>query len=72
MIEQLVIAATGLTAVALSQAPQERARRWACIFGLAGQPAWLYATWPDQLGMFVLCVAYTAVWGVSFWRQWVR
>jgi hypothetical protein len=73
VISQIAIAAFGLTAVLLSQLPQERARRWACIFGLAGQPFWLYATGSTaQWGMFALCVAYSLIWAVSFWRQWVR
>lgn len=73
MIEQAAIAGLGLTAVALSQARHERARRWAPIFGLASQPFWLYATWSVwQPGMFALCCAYTFVWSAGFWRQWVK
>jgi hypothetical protein len=36
-------------------------RKWAPIFGLAGQS-----------GMFALSVAYTVVWAVGAWNQWAR
>lgn len=73
MIEQAAIAGLGLTAVALSQARQDRARRWAPIFGLASQPFWIYATGStQQWGMFWLRCAYTVVWCIGIRNQWRR
>lgn len=70
-IAQTVIFGTGLTAVALSQSKRAALRRWAPIFGLAGQPFWLAETSAaGQLGMFALSVAYTAVWAAGAWNQW--
>jgi hypothetical protein len=72
VITQIAIAIFGLTAVALTQASSARMRRWAPVFGLAGQPFWLYATGSTgQWGMFALCVAYTVVWAVGFRNHWL-
>ena len=73
MLEQLAIALTGVTAIVLVQSKSERLRRFACLFGLAGQPAWFYSAWQaEQWGIFGLCVLYTAAWGHGFWVHWVR
>jgi hypothetical protein len=49
-----------------------RRRRWAPLFGLAGQPFWIYATATSgQLGMLIVSCAYTVIWIVGAWRQWV-
>ncbi len=72
MIAQLGIAIFGLVAIALTQSSCSRRRRWAPLFGLAGQPFWLYATaTSDQIGMLIVSCAYTVIWIVGAWRQWV-
>ena len=56
MIEQLAIAMTGVTAIWLSQSKSQKARRFACLFGLAGQPFWFWAAISaQQWGIVVLC-----------------
>ena len=73
MIEQLAIALTGVTAIVLVQSKSERLRRFACLFGLCGQPFWFYSAYQaEQWGVFVLCVLYTAAWGHGFMVHWVR
>lgn len=73
MVSQLAIAIFGLTAVWLSQSKSPRLQRWACIFGLLGQPFWFYATYiADQSGMFLLCFAYLAAWLRGFYNHWVK
>jgi hypothetical protein len=71
MIEQIGIAAFGVTAVFCSQDPRESVRRWACVFGLAGQPFWFYATFvAEQWGIFALSFldAYSWLRGVrTYW-----
>lgn len=70
---QAAIFGLGLTAVALSQSRRAALRRWAPIFGLAGQPFWLFETAiAGQPGMFALSVAYTVVWAAGAWNQWLR
>ncbi len=73
MIEQLAIALTGVTAIILVQSKSERLRWFACLFGLAGQPAWFYSAYQaEQWGVFGLCVLYTMAGGHGFWVHWVR
>ena len=72
MTVQLGIMFFGLAAIALTQSSSSERRRWAPVFGLAGQPFWLYATFIDgQLGMFAVSCAYTVVWAMGMWKQWM-
>ena len=69
---QAGLAVFGLTAVALSQLGNDRARRWAPFVGLAGQPFWFLATW-GQWGVVAVVAAYTIVWAAGCWRSvWLR
>lgn len=72
MTAQIFIAIFGVTAVALSQSKLKARRRWACIFGLIGQPFWFYAAWQgQQWGIFVLSFIYTASWLHGLWNYWL-
>lgn len=71
MIDQLVIAATSVPAVFLSQAKTASLRRYACLFGAAGQPFWFYTTFThEQWGMFGLCFFYAYAWGMGVRNNW--
>lgn len=73
MIEQIGIAMTGAVAIFLSQDRRASVRRYACIFGLLGQPFWFYSTWQaEQWGTFALCFLYGLSWARGFWNNWVR
>lgn len=73
MIDQIAIAVTGATAVWCSQDRRERVRRWACILGTIGQPAWFYAAWTaEQWGILATCVLYTYAWLRGVWTYWIR
>lgn len=73
MIDQLAIAATGVTAIFLTQSRSESVRRYACLFGLAGQPFWMYAAWSaSQWGILTLTALYTAAWAKGVWSHWLR
>lgn len=70
-IAQAVIAVFGVSAIFLSQSPNQQTQRYACLFGLAGQPAWFYATiQAEQWGMVALCCFYTVAWGRGVWTHW--
>lgn len=72
MIEQFGIMVCGLTAVFLSQDSRPNWRRWACIFGLCGQPFWFYATWKaQQWGIFGLSFLYAYSWARGIWTFWI-
>lgn len=71
MIEQIGIMICGLTAVFLSQDSRESWRRWACIFGLCGQPFWFYATYKaGQWGILAMCFLYAYSWSRGIKTYW--
>jgi hypothetical protein len=72
-MEQIAIAMFGVTAVFLSQSTSEKARKYASVLGLIGQPFWFYATYSsEQWGIFALCFFYTFSWGRGFWNNWIK
>jgi nicotinamide riboside transporter PnuC len=73
MIDQVIIFGTGVCATWLSQDMRPSHQRWACIFGLIGQPAWFYAAWQaEQWGVFALAFVFTAAWSRGLWNFWLR
>jgi hypothetical protein len=71
-MDQLAIALTGATAVWLSQDESEARRRYACIFGLIGQPFWFYSAYTaEQWGIFAVCFLYAISWARGFNTHWV-
>lgn len=72
-MEQFGIALLGVTAIFLSQSPDAARRRFACLFGLAGQPFWFYAAWKaGQWGILALSFLYTWAWARGVWTHWIR
>lgn len=72
MIAQIMIALFGVTAVFLSQSKSPVFRKYASVFGLLGQPFWMYVTYESQQwGMFALTFLYTWAWGNGFLNSWV-
>lgn len=72
-MEQIAIAMTGVVAIFLSQSTKGDWRRWACVFGLVGQPFWFYATFKaEQWGIFALCFLYTFSWARGVWNFWLK
>lgn len=62
-ILQFCMAAFGLTALWLAfNGKARRARRWAPVIGLLGQPFWFYFAWQQKSwGVLMLVIAYTFV-----------
>jgi hypothetical protein len=72
VLDQLGILLTGVVAVWLTQHKRESWRRWACIFGLLGQPFWFYAAWKaQQWGILAVSTLYTYAWGRGIWTYWL-
>jgi len=72
-LDQLAIMLTGVISAWVLNAPTERVRRWGCIIGLIGQPAWFWSTWSHaQWGMLAVTVGYTAAFLRGVWVMWVR
>lgn len=73
MIDQIGIAVCGVSAVFLSQDRRESWRKWACIFGMAGQPFWMWATWQaSQWGIFALTLVYAYSWARGVRTYWLK
>ncbi len=72
-IAQIGIALTGVTAIFLTQSKSKQLQRFACLFGLAGQPFWIWAALDaEQWGILALTVLYTFAWAKGLWVYWLR
>lgn len=72
MLAQAGIALTGTVAIFLTQSKSANARRYACLFGIAGQPFWIYETFAAaQWGMFALTFLYTLAWAKGIYQHWI-
>lgn len=71
-IDQIAIAFTGAVAVFLTQCRPSLAR-YACLFGMAGEPAWFYSSGhAHQYGVMTLAVWYTFAWGKGIFVHWIK
>lgn len=71
--DQLLIAATGVSAIFLTQFEHLKYRRWAPVLGLIGQAGWFHSAGnAGQWGIFILCFFYTAAWVKGFWTFWLQ
>lgn len=72
-IAQVGIACTGVTAIFLTQTKSAELQRFACLFGLAGQPFWIWsAISAEQWGILALTTLYAFAWGKGVWLHWLR
>jgi len=72
-MEQILIAFTGVIAIWLSQDSNENRRKYACLFGIAGQPFWFYSAYQaEQWGIFILCFFYSYAWLKGVNINWVK
>lgn len=68
---QLALAFFGLTALYMATGHSLKARRWAPLVGLCGQPFWVvFAIQARAWGLLALSVAYSAVYIRGAWLQW--
>ena len=73
MISQIFLAITGVVSIMLTQQNNEYLKKYACLFGLAGQPFWFYASYQaEQWGIFVLSFFYLYAWCVGLKNNWMR
>ena len=64
---QFIILILGAIAIWLSQHNKEYFRKWACVFGLVGQPFWIYDSYMNQQwGIFILSFVYGYCWLMGF------
>lgn len=73
LLANIAIALCGATAVFLSQSVYEERRKWACILGLIGQPAWFYSSYVSgNWGIFAVCFLYLFSWLKGLWAFWLK
>jgi len=74
MIEQVMIAFTGAVAIYLTQQEKRlHLKKYACIFGLVGQPFWFYSAYTaEQYGVLALTTFYTYAWLIGFKNYWLK
>lgn len=71
MIDQIGIAVFGVTGIVLANMKSAKARKWAPIFGMAGQGFWFYMSAHEQLwGVLFMSFVYTAAWGLGIYNFW--
>ena len=71
-MEQIIIAFTGVVAILLTQQSNDNFKRYACLFGIAGQPFWFYSAYQsEQWGIFILCFFYTYAWLLGVKNNWL-
>lgn len=72
-MNQFFIFTLSMAAIFCSQNSSEKIRKYACLFGIASQPFWLYETWyTNQTGMFLLAIVYTFIWLMGFYNFWIK
>lgn len=73
MITQLGIAILGTLAMFLTQQSNVMLKKYACLFGLASQPFFLYSTFTSALwGLFFVSIVATGVWMLGLYNYWVK
>lgn len=71
-MEQIAIAVTGIIAIWLTQQSNDNWKRYACLFGLAGQPFWFYSAYTaGQWGILILTFFYTYAWILGLKNNWL-
>lgn len=72
-MEQIAIALTGAVAVFLTQSQSANLRRFACLFGIVGQPFWFMAAWKaQQMGVLFVSVLYALAWAKGVHTHWIK
>lgn len=72
-IVQLAIMCLSGTAIFLTNYPKEEVKKFACFFGIAGQPFWLYTSFTnDQWGIFSLALFYLGSWLMGLSAYWLK
>jgi len=71
IINQIFLVFTGVIAIYLSQSGGKNVK-YACLFGLAGQPFWFYSAYTaEQWGIFILCFFYSFAWLKGLKIHWL-
>lgn len=73
MLTQVGIAITGIVAILLTQQHREDWKKYACLFGMAGQPFWFYSAFvAQQWDILILTIFYTYSWWLGIKNNWLK
>jgi len=73
MFTQIAIAFTGIIAIWLTQQSNEKLKKYACLFGICGQPFWFYSAYTaEQWGILGLTFFYTYIWILGIRNNWLN
>lgn len=73
LLIQLGIGFTGGVAIFLSQQSSPYLKKFACIFGLLGQPFWMWMAVDKGLwAVAALNLFYAYSWGVGLYNNWIK
>ncbi len=70
---QVGIGFTGGVAILLSQQSNDNLKKYACIFGLLGQPFWFWMA--IEKGLWVVMALncfYAYSWALGFYNNWIK
>jgi len=71
-MSQIMIAFTGASAIWITQQKRDNIKKYACLFGIAGQPFWFYSSFhAEQWGIFALCFFYSYAWLIGVKNHWL-
>ena len=71
-MDQIGIALTGCVAIWLTQQGNDNWKKYACLFGLAGQPFWIYSSYnAEQYGILAMTILYSYSWLVGVKNNWL-
>lgn len=71
-IDQIFLMIFGGLAIYLVNDKSPNLRKYACIFGLASQPFWLYASYKSQQwGVFIISFWYAFAWLRGVYYNWI-
>ena len=72
IISQIAVMIFGAGAIWLV-GRKEHWRRWGYIFGLIGQPFWIYSFISNhQYGMLAMTAFYTYSWAMGIYNYWIK
>ncbi len=72
ILSQICVMIFGASAIWLV-GRKEDWRRWGYIFGLCGQPFWIYSFITNQqYGMLIMTIFYTYSWSMGIYNYWIK
>ncbi|MCG3884151.1 hypothetical protein I3271_05575 [Photobacterium leiognathi] len=73
ILVQVAIAITSAIAIYLTNSKHDKFRKYAPIFGLLGEPFWIYTSYTNhQWGVMALALFYSYSWFIGLRNSWFK